>query len=131
MEECGPTSSFGTTYEKQLHLESVRVETVRSRSTSSGCWRVSLSVVMRLMRQAVQQAKLKYLETGFQEIWKLVSKEEYDSPVDRWRRQAPIFRQRGQTFGSWSPYLLGSGKARSKSGSVGFSLNSPLSATAK
>ena len=31
MEECGLTSSFGGTNEKQLHLESVRVETERSR----------------------------------------------------------------------------------------------------
>ena len=31
MEDCGPTSSFGAAYEKQLELESVRVETERSR----------------------------------------------------------------------------------------------------
>ena len=31
MEECGPTTSFGAAYGKQLELEEVRVETERSR----------------------------------------------------------------------------------------------------
>jgi hypothetical protein len=49
MEECGPTSSFGEEYSKQLDLEEVCVETnaressVRTRSISSSeWWRVSL-----------------------------------------------------------------------------------------
>ena len=35
MEDCGPTSSFGAAYDKQLELESVRVDTER-RSASAG-----------------------------------------------------------------------------------------------
>jgi hypothetical protein len=31
MEECGPATSFGEAYGKQLELEEVRVETERSR----------------------------------------------------------------------------------------------------
>jgi hypothetical protein len=66
------------------------------------------------------------------EIRKLVSREEYGSPVAMRRRAAPIFMQSGHTFGSWAPCLPGggSGYALANRGSAGLSLNSPLSAAA-
>jgi hypothetical protein len=78
MEECGPTTSFGQAYGKQLELEEVRVETERSREQRENTqYLISMlqgliaqaatpqekseyeAEVVLLMRQAVAQAKLK------------------------------------------------------------------------
>ena len=80
MEECGPTTSFGQAYGKQLELEEVRVETERSREQRENTqYLISMlegliakattpqeksayeADLVDLMRQAVSEAKLKAL----------------------------------------------------------------------
>jgi hypothetical protein len=51
MEECGPTSSFGEAYDKQLELEEVRVETERSREQ-----RENTQCLIRMMEGQIAKA---------------------------------------------------------------------------
>ena len=78
MEECGPATSFGEAYGKQLELEEVRVETERSREQRENTqYLITMyqgliaeattpqekseyqAEVLLLMKQAVTHAKLK------------------------------------------------------------------------
>jgi hypothetical protein len=60
MEECGPTTSFGQAYEKQLELEEVRVETDRSREQRENT-QYLISMLQGLIAQAATpQEKSEY-----------------------------------------------------------------------
>jgi hypothetical protein len=75
MEECGPTTSFGEAYGKQLELEEVCVETERSRENTQYLITMLQGLIAKattphekseyeaevvlLMRQAVAHAKLR------------------------------------------------------------------------
>jgi hypothetical protein len=60
MEECGPTTSFGQAYGKQLELEEVRVETERSREQRENT-QYLISMLQGLIAQATTpQEKSEY-----------------------------------------------------------------------
>ena len=62
--------------------------------------------ILVLLQELSQELGEEVDQHGFR-IWKLVSREEYGSPVAKRRRAAPILRHSGHTFVSWAPCLPG------------------------